>query len=195
VLKLEESKTRPQKILWLDLETGGLELERQPIIEVAAIVAENVFEQTASFHRIIFASEQQIKAFEPEATRMHRENGLLEKLKDGLPLSHVESELIDFCKSHFQGKKIILAGNSVHWDRAFLVRWMPKFSQMLSHRILDVSSWKTYFQIQYGKEPKKLAPHLAMTDIELSMDELRLYASFFDTRKIATKESADESRD
>lgn len=187
-MKLINSKTRPEKLLWLDLETGGLNLEVQPIIEVAAIVTQAAFEKLASFHRVIYASEEQIGNFEEEALKMHKENGLLSKLSSGLQMGFVEEELMQFCRLHFGDKKVILAGNSVHWDRAFIVRWMPRFSKMLSHRILDVSSWKTLFQIQFNREVKKLAPHLAMTDIELSMAELELYSRFLNEEKIKSGE-------
>lgn len=42
-----------------------------------------------------------------------------------------------------QPKELILAGNSIHMDRVFIMKYMPKLYDFLHYRILDVSTLKT----------------------------------------------------
>ena len=71
-----------------------------------------------------------------------------------------------------------LCGNSVHQDRRFLVRYMPKFEDYLLYRNLDVSTlkeqarrWKPEIMAGLTKHGK----HEALADIHESIDELRYY--------------------
>lgn len=43
-------------------------------------------------------------------------------------------------KHNNTGKKMPLGGNSVHVDRVFLAKYMPKVMEHLHYRIIDVSS-------------------------------------------------------
>lgn len=78
-------------------------------------------------------------------------------------------------------KRALLAGNTVHADKAFL-RKQPYTAvhDHLSHRILDVSSLKeaakrwSSEEILDGK-PRKLLLHQAKQDIIESIEEARYY--------------------
>ena len=58
-------KNPPSKLLWLDLETGGLDEDTQPIIEVAARATEGLFQTLSEFHRVIKTSNIVIIARSP----------------------------------------------------------------------------------------------------------------------------------
>lgn len=52
-------------------------------------------------------------------------------------------QVLSFIKEHVpDANSAQLAGNSVHVDRMFLVKHMPKFIAHLNYRIVDVSSVK-----------------------------------------------------
>lgn len=175
---MEKTQDRPSKLLWLDLETGGLDEEKQPIIEVAARATDGLFQTLSEFHRIVFTSEDQQKKFEPEAYQMHKDNGLLDKLADGASVVIVEQAFCVWVEKFWGHEKAILAGNSVHRDLAFIKRWMPNAWKRLHYRVLDVSSFKCLFQLKYGMEYQKNSHHRALEDIDLSMDELKTYIKF-----------------
>ncbi|KAJ1677606.1 rna exonuclease [Spiromyces aspiralis] len=88
--------------------------------------------------------------------------------------------VLDLIKKHISKKGIgILAGNSVHVDRMFLARQMPRLVDYLTYRIIDVSSVKELArrwapQI-FANAPKKQGTHRALDDILESIEELRYY--------------------
>lgn len=57
-------------------------------------------------------------------------------------LSKAEDTFLDFIKKHTSAKECPLAGNSVHADKKFLDKHMPRFMNHLHYRIVDVSSIK-----------------------------------------------------
>lgn len=57
-------------------------------------------------------------------------------------LSKAEDTFLDFVKKHTSAKECPLAGNSVHADKKFLDKYMPRFMNHLHYRIVDVSSIK-----------------------------------------------------
>lgn len=57
-------------------------------------------------------------------------------------LSKAEDTFLDFIKKHTSAKECPLAGNSVHADKTFLDKYMPRFMNHLHYRIVDVSSIK-----------------------------------------------------
>ena len=84
----------------------------------------------------------------------------------------------------------MLAGNSVHADKAFLAR--EPYAQVvawLHYRILDVSSVKEAVRRWAGDEviqniPKKKRLHLAREDVLESIEEMRYYrASLFQKKE------------
>jgi len=168
----------------LDMEMGGLNPTKQPILEVAMIVTNADLEAIDSYHSVVKQPDSVIQNMEPEARELLTANGLLSKLHTGKDLKTVEGEMLGFLEKYFPKEPARLAGNSVYCDLAFLKIWMPAFAARLNHRLLDVSAFKTYFQLAYGVEAKKVAPHLALEDIRASIEELKIYLKCFDTSKL-----------
>jgi oligoribonuclease len=74
-----------------------------------------------------------------------------------------------------------LCGNSICFDRRFLIRYMPKLDTYLSYRNVDVSSIKELVRRWLPgrvQVPEKQSAHRALDDIRESIDELRLYRRF-----------------
>ena len=72
---------------------------------------------------------------------------------------------------------VILAGNSIHADRAFIAKHLPKLEAKLHYRRLDVSSFKIVYQNKFKKLFKKSESHRALDDIKESIAELKFYLS------------------
>jgi oligoribonuclease len=75
-----------------------------------------------------------------------------------------------------------MCGNSVHQDRRFLTRYMPRLEEYFLYRNLDVSTlkelvrrWKPELMAGLTKQGK----HEALADIHESIDELRYYRATF----------------
>ena len=93
------------------------------------------------------------------------------------PPKHPGRKLLFLCRPG----KCPLAGNSVHMDVAFLRKHMPTLLAHFNHRLVDVSSIselaRRWYPAEYLKAPQKTNSHLAMTDIQESINELKHYSS------------------
>lgn len=57
-------------------------------------------------------------------------------------MTQVDERVAAYVRQHFPDGMALLAGNSVHADKAFLVKDLPRTAALLHYRILDVSSLK-----------------------------------------------------
>lgn len=116
-------------------------------------------------------------------TRTHGENGLTAAvLASRVTAEQASTDLLEYIQKYVPEPRVgLLAGSSVHADKAFL-RKEPykKVHDHLSYRILDVSSLKEASKRWSSKEvmggvPKKQALHKAKEDIYESIAEARYY--------------------
>lgn len=169
-----------KKLLWMDLEMTGLVVEKERIIEVAAIVTDLDMNELAQYHSVVKQDQSFVDAMDEWNVQHHGESGLIDKIPFGKDPQLVENELIHFVSEHFELDKEspVLSGNSIHQDRRFIDRYWPEFSQRLHYRMLDVSSWKLMFKEKYNQEFHKSGSHKALDDIRESIAELQYYMGF-----------------
>ena len=170
------------KLLWIDLEMTGLDPEKDKILEIAAIATSWDLKPLATFEAIVKVDDAIIKSrmigpfWEKNAASY---KSLTEQNQSGHPIAKVEQNLLTFLDQHFtKTEPIYLAGNSIHQDRKFIDRELPKIADKLHYRMLDVSAWKIYFENALGKKFIKPEAHRALSDIEGSLDELKYYLTF-----------------
>lgn len=172
---------RQDRILWVDLEMTGLSPKDDLILEIAAIVTDWNFKEIATYQGIIKNKQSILKKrlaknasfwdINPESR-----DGLLIQNKDGKSLSQIEKELLEFVGDNFKGNApLLLAGNSIHMDRRFIIENWPKFDAKLHYRMLDVSAWKVVFEGKYKAKFAKSDAHRALDDIRGSIMELQYY--------------------
>lgn len=164
-------------LVFLDIETSGLDVDKHSIMELAAIVTNDKFVEQARIHLLVYNDEL---VFEDEVYRMHNCSGLLDEVFTG---SNIQQAADDFYKflSRFgtEPKSLVLAGNCVHFDRKFIDRFMPKCAELFHHRLLDVSAIRLWLSLIVGQKPlaKPTSRHRAVKDIEDCIDELKNYSS------------------
>ena len=108
----------------------------------------------------------------PEA----RDGLIAQNLEKGRSGRTIENELLAFIDAHFDDDtRVILAGNSIHQDRRFIVNEWPRLDKRLHYRMLDVSAWKVVFEGRYKKRFTKPEEHRALGDIRGSIIELQYY--------------------
>ncbi|QQG50817.1 MAG: oligoribonuclease [Candidatus Saccharibacteria bacterium] len=173
--------TKKAKIIWIDLEMTGLDAENDYIMEVAAIATDWEFKEIAIYEGIIKNEEMnleerlQANSVFWDANPDSR-NGLVSQNAKGKDLVEVEDDLLAFIDEHFEeGVPVLLAGNSIHMDRRFIVSHWPRLDAKLHYRMLDVSAWKVVFEGKYGKKFAKPQDHRAIGDIRGSIMELEYY--------------------
>lgn len=174
-----------EKLLWIDMEMTGLDIEKEVIIEVAAIVTNLNFMELETYGTPVFQEQKFLDSMDDWNKKTHTESGLTDLVKKGRLLSHVESDLLKLIERHYhKNERPVLAGNSIAQDRLFIDKYMKTLSARLHYRMLDVTSWKVIFKEKYRKEYSKKNRHRAIDDIRESMDELKYYIQFIDPAKI-----------
>lgn len=168
------------KLLWVDLEMTGLDVNEHVIIEVAAIVTDWQFKTLATYEAVIHQSEDVVARSNSWAYKQHTESGLLSRVKsEGKSEQQVIHELADVIRTEFGDEPAVLAGNSIHNDRIFIKKYWPEVDALLHYRMLDVSSWKLLLRGKYGVDFEKADTHLAADDIRASIAELEFYLQWF----------------
>jgi oligoribonuclease len=169
------------RLVWIDCEMTGLDLEHDALIEVAALVTDfelNVLGEGVDL--VIKPPPAALEQMNEVVRTMHTESGLLDVLDQGCTLEEAEARVLDYVREHIDNSaRPPLAGNTVATDRAFLARDMPKIDAFLHYRIVDVSSIKElvrrWYPRVYFAAPAKLGNHRALADIRESIEELRYY--------------------
>ncbi|MFD1827194.1 MULTISPECIES: oligoribonuclease [Mumia] len=169
------------RLVWIDCEMTGLDLEHDALIEVAAIVTDFELNPVAEGVDVVIKPPREaLDQMNDVVTQMHTSSGLLDELDAGLALADAEQVVLDYIKQHVpDAGKAPLAGNSVGTDRAFLLRDMPELEGYLHYRVVDVSSIKElsrrWYPRVYFNSPAKTGNHRALADILESIEELRYY--------------------
>ena len=167
-------------LLWVDLEMTGLDPVKDRIMEVAAIVTDWDFKEIATYEGVVkvgnrLADKRMVGDFWDKFSDV-RDALKKQNLKDGRSGRTIENELLAFLDEHFEKEvPIILAGNSIHMDRRFIINEWGRFDARLHYRMLDVSAWKVVFDGKYGKKFSKPEAHRALEDIRGSITELQYY--------------------
>lgn len=165
------------KLLWMDLEMTGLDPAKDKILEVAAIATDWSFKEYATLESVIHQSPKVLAGMDEWCTTHHGASGLTERV-NASKMNEKEAEklLIELIDAHFKkGERVLLAGNSIHMDRRFIIKHWPALDEKLHYRMVDVSSWKVVFEGKYRKRFSKPEQHRALEDIRGSIEELQYY--------------------
>lgn len=167
----------------------GLDVDQDRITEVGIIVTDFDFNELDTYEAIVKQEESVLERMknspwydwssgqrETKGTiyDMATASGLLEKIRNGQEESAVEDEVVQLVNKNFD-QRVILAGNSIHNDRRFIVKWWPKLEALLHYRMVDVTSFKVMMQGTGRKEFVKPENHRALEDIRGSIEELQYY--------------------
>ena len=175
------NKHAKDPIVWIDCEMTGLDIARDALVEVAAIVTDSELTPVDAGMEVVIKPPPGAVAEMVEVVRdMHTTSGLLEELDAGTTMIDAQQRVLDYVRRHVpDAGKAPLAGNSVATDKAFLERDMPEVVNHLHYRIIDVSSIKElarrWYPRAYFQAPAKAGGHRALADILESIDELRYY--------------------
>jgi oligoribonuclease len=169
------------RIVWIDCEMTGLDLQRDALIEVAVLVTDSQLNVLGDGVDVVIACPDEALATMPDVVReMHTASGLLDELAHGTSMDEAQRMVLDYVRGLVpEPRRAPLAGNTVGTDRGFLARDMPELEQYLHYRIIDVSSVKElsrrWYPRAYFNAPRKNGGHRALADIRESIDELRYY--------------------
>jgi len=164
------------KLLWVDLEMTGLDVNEHVITEIAAEVTGWDFKTIATYEAVIFHPDDVLDKANEFSKQMDAQNGMFNEIRTkGRPEQDVVREFAEFIRTNFAGEPAVLAGNSIHNDRKFIAKWWPEVNDLLHYRMMDVSSWKLVMEGKYGVQFEKQETHRAAVDIRESIAELQFY--------------------
>jgi len=170
------------RLVWIDCEMTGLDLGKDALIEVAALVTDadlNVLGDGVD--AVIHAEDSALDGMPDVVREMHASSGLTDEVRRSeVTLKQAEKMVLDYVRQYVPTPGTVpLAGNSIATDRGFIARDMPELDAHLHYRMVDVSSIKElcrrwYPRIYYAQPGKGLA-HRALADIRESIRELAYY--------------------
>ncbi|CAO3634139.1 unnamed protein product [Cunninghamella echinulata] len=168
-------------IVWIDCEMTGLNINTDHIIEIAVLITDgdlNIIAEGPEL--IIHQSKSVMDNMNDWCIEHHGKSGLTKAvLESTITIEDAEKQVLEFVKKYIPKSRIApLGGNSVHADKRFLEKEMPRLVDHLHYRIIDVSTIKElskrwYPDVYNGLEKK--GEHRALDDIKESIDELKYY--------------------
>ena len=183
--KVPNARTRvsgvKERLVWIDCEMTGLDVDADALIEVAALVTDfdlNVLGDGVDI--VVKPPAEAIAQMGDYVRTMHEKSGLLAELDAGVTLAEAEERVLAYVKEHCP----TAAGRrwpATRWPPtgSFLARDMPTLEAFLHYRIVDVSSIKElarrWYPRAYFQAPAKRGNHRALADIQESIEELRYY--------------------
>jgi oligoribonuclease len=174
----------PNNLIWIDLEMSGLNPEVDRILEAAMVITDSNLNTVAESPVLVVHQDAAVLGGMDDWNKStHARSGLIERVTAStLSELEVEEQMVAFLTLHVPPKISPMCGNSVHQDRRFLSRYMPRFEAYFLYRNLDVSTlkelarrWKPSVMAGLVKEGK----HEALSDIYDSIAELKHYREHF----------------
>lgn len=171
----------------------GLDPESDTIMSIACFVTDGNLNHLDEhgFEAIIHHSKEELDRMGEWCTKHHGDSGLTKACMESITTAAEAAEgLLSYIKKYVPRRRAaLLAGNSVHADKSFLVK--QPYTAVIEHlhyRILDVSSikeaaWRWAPREVLNKVPKKNMLHEARADILESIEEARFYRDAFFTNK------------
>jgi oligoribonuclease len=181
------------KLIWIDLETTGLDQDDgmrgcidHDILEIGLHITDldfNILDEGLQIpiYHIMDDIKSKMNAF---VLDMHTKNGLLEDVSRAVcNLSAADLVVTNYLASFdIVPGTVPICGNNVGFDKNFIAAQMPLLTKMLHYRKIDVSSFKevarnivpeAFFLAERLKE--KDASHRALDDIKMSIKEMVIY--------------------
>ena len=170
------------RLVWVDLEMTGLDVDTDVIVEIACIVTDaSLAPLDDGLELIVHADAGALARMSDFVREMHTKSGLLPEIAASeTSVADAQRAALDYVKQHVPKPATApLCGNSIGTDRRFLARYMGELDEYLHYRSIDVSSLKElcrrWYPEIYRKRPGKAEHHRALDDIRESIDELRFY--------------------
>ncbi len=187
------------KLLWIDIETTGLDPQKEQILEVAYILTDRRLFELSRGQMLVCPAGGVNTVYESchdFVRTMHDKNGLWDALRElehsgqtslSPPNSVYDAGAwlwgrVSYAMAAAPDEQLRLAGQSVQFDRAFLEHHMQALTKRLHYRQLDFRSVLHTVEDVIGEEayaifeasifPREVA-HRAMCDIEKTLEGYR----------------------
>ena len=174
----------PRHLIWIDMEMSGLNPDIERVLEMAIVITDSELNTVAEAPVLVIHQDAALlERMDDWNKSTHAKSGLIDRVKSSrLTEAQAEAQLLAFVSDYVPPRTSPMCGNSVHQDRRFLARYMPKLEDYFLYRNLDVSTlkelarrWKPELATGFSKQGK----HEALADVHESIDELKYYREHF----------------
>jgi oligoribonuclease len=171
-------------LLWVDMEMSGLNPDTDKVLEIAIVVTDsNLVTVAEAPVLVVHQSDEVLGAMDNWNKNTHAKSGLIDRVKASkLTEAEVEEQLVNYLQAYVPAGISPMCGNSVHQDRRFMARHLPRLEAFFHYRNLDVSTLKELakrWRPELGAGLTKHGKHEALADIYESIDELKYYREHF----------------
>jgi oligoribonuclease len=170
------------RLVWIDLEMTGLDVERHRIVEISVVITDAQLELLDDGIDLVVHQPPEAMAEMDDFVRaMHTKSGLITEIEQSaISLDQAGQQALEYIAAQVpEPGTAPLCGNSIGVDRRFLDRYLPDLDRYLHYRSIDVSSLKElcrrWYPAIYRGRPGKGEAHRALADILESIKELRYY--------------------
>lgn len=186
--------TVTDRMVWVDLETTGLDSQNDLVLEVGIVITDLNLEIIDDYQTPVWDTPQYDRLWAARkenfdhhyVVQMHESSGLIRACTSvGLPLDEAQKCASDFLDGHGVAGEP-LCGSSVGFDRSFLTVWLPGVHDHFSYRNIDISSLKElcaayrpdiYSGLEEATNQKKA--HRVLDDLRDTIAEFRYYRDNF----------------
>lgn len=152
------NELKPEALLWIDVETTGIDPEHDQLLEIAIrCTSTDAGTDIAACHRIIRPERLDLTAMNPAVFTMHTDNGLLHAILDADPQTHSPQaarnaieETIENLADRFH---LIPAGTNPAFDLAFTRKAGYLIDGLLDYRALDLSTLRLWSRFHHRPDP------------------------------------------
>lgn len=187
---LSSTPSLPKRpLVWIDCEMTGLDvLGDDVIIEICCIITDEQLNIVGDreFETTVYCPKEKLDAMDEWCTTTHTKSGLIDKVlaNPEATTDEVELQLLQYIQRYVTKPRIgVLAGNSIHMDKFFMMKQFPKVVEYLHYRVVDVSTIMEFGQrhapklMEFG--PSKKGAHTAKADILESIEQLKWYRQHY----------------
>lgn len=191
----DEGPDEPPFLLWMDLETTGLEPDKHLILEASyqATTFRHPYAPLTRQRTVLtladdFDVDQAYEKADAHVRKMHTTSGLWADLKLGrnsydepaITARLLERDLLQLSANWptKRSRRVMLAGNTVHFDLGFLRAHLPKFAARLHFRVFDASGARTFLRSLGMPRGEHENPHRADRDMLAARELAHLCAQW-----------------
>jgi oligoribonuclease len=169
----------------------GLNPFKDTILSISCILTTSDLAplDSAGFNAVISHTQEQLSQMSDWCIQTHGRSGLTQEcLSSSTSAEEASSQLLSYIKHYIpEPRRALLAGNSIHADRGFLL--VPPWDRILEHlhyRLFDVSAMKEMVRRWASEQvlmaaPRKELRHTAREDVLESIQEAQYYKTLIES--------------
>ncbi|KAG0190623.1 Oligoribonuclease, mitochondrial [Apophysomyces sp. BC1034] len=130
-------------LVWIDCEMTGLDIQKDHLIEIAVLLTDGDLNIVAEGPELVIHQPREVMDSMNGNVKMdwckqhHGASGLTQAVLDShVTMTDAQDQVLEFIQRHIPSGVAPLAGNSVHADKRFLEKEMPRIVDYLHYRIV-----------------------------------------------------------